>query len=241
MADVLFGHANFELATEYLSTWFKMGIDVAESMGYRVVDLPGDAFTLNNLLDALENYSFSAIFLGGHGNDTTLTGQNYAEILKACQNDQVMSGNMTYFCSCFTGAELGPSMISKNTQAYVGYTRDFRFMVNTDLSPMEDSLTSLAQPFQEILLEIIIRILRGEGLAPIYNGGIAKGNEWVERLFDRPEYVWSQVISFIQHDTAALISLGEREGYGIPSVSASLIPVAASAGIGAALTILSIL
>ncbi|GAG98256.1 unnamed protein product, partial [marine sediment metagenome] len=182
-------------------------------MGYRVVELPGDAFTLDNLLDALENYRFSAIFLGGHGNSSTLTGQDYREILKACINDEIVSGNVAYLCSCFTGIELGPSMISKKTQAYVGYNRDFRFMINTDLSPTEDSLTSLAQPFQEIVLEIIIRILGGQSIPDIYKGGIAKCDDWIAKLYDRPEYQWSQVISFIKHDRAALIALGEREVY----------------------------
>lgn len=238
---MLFGHANFELATEYLSAWFELGIAEAERLGYRVVNLPGDAFTLENLLDALEKYRFSAVFLGGHGNDSTLTAQNYQEILKACVNDEVMSGNVAYLCSCFTGIELGPSMIRKNTQAYVGYNRDFRFMVNTDLSPREDSLTSLAQPFQEIVLEIIIRILKGQTIDTVWNGGIEKCNQWILKLYDKPEYVWSNVIKFIQHDRDALLALGERDVYVTPPTPTSILPLAASAGGGALLLALSML
>lgn len=245
MADVLFFRCNFELATEYLYFWFGIGIEAAEKLGYRVIDIGGDAATLDNLLDALEKYKFSAIFLGGHGNETTLTGQNYQQILKACVNDQVVSGNLAYLCSCYTGLELGPSMISKNTQAYVGYTRDFRFMINTDLSPQEDSQTSLAQPFQEIVLEIIIRILKGQSMAEVYNGGVLKCDEWIEKLFERREYQWGQVISFLKHNRAALIALGEREVHVIPPTPTlppvSFIPLAASAGGGALLLALGML
>ncbi len=245
MADVLFFRANFELATEYLYFWFGLGIESAEKLGYRVIDIGGAAATLDNLLDALEKYNFNAIFLGGHGNETTLTGQNYQQILKACVNDQVMSGNLAYLLSCYTGLELGPSMISKKTQAYVGYNRDFRFMINTDLSPQEDSMTSLAQPFQEIVLEIITRILKGQSMGEVYNGGILKCNEWIEKLFERREYQWGQVIEFLKHNRDALIALGKREVHATPptptSAPGSFIPFAASVGSGALLLALGML
>lgn len=243
MPNVLFFRPDFELATEYLYTWFGLGIEKAEAMGFRVVDIGGAAATLENLLDALSKYKFSALFLGGHGNATTFTGQDYQEILKACINDEVVSGNLTYLCSCYTGLELGPSMFGKNAEAYIGYDRDFRFIIDTSLSPLEDSLFSTAQPFQEIVVEVMVRLLRGQSIQDVWSGGVAKCDEWIAKLYDRPEYKWSQVISFLRHNRDGLICLGERVTPPVPPAPpiASYLPTAVSAGVGVALMFISVL
>jgi len=237
MVDVLFFRPNFELATQYLFAWFGLGIDEAERLGYRVIDLPGEAATLDNLLDALQNYTFSSIILGGHGNPNTFTGQDYEEILKACQNDEVCSGNIALLLSCFTGQELGPSMVKKNTVAFIGWQSDFRFMIDTGYPILDDPL---AEPFKEIAVESMARLLRGQTIRNIWDGTIAKCDEWINRVSARPEFEWSQVIDFIEHDRNGMICLGEKLVSPISPSRMGFIPILSSLGIGSVLTYLAV-
>ena len=140
MSYACFFRPSYELATNYLYEWFGLGVEYARRLGYRVIDIAGEDATPGNLLEALNTYTFSALFLGGHGNPDTFTGQNGVIILKACQNDEVLSGNLAYLLSCYTGQELGPSMIDKDVIAYVGYQNDFRFMVDTTYPILDDPL-----------------------------------------------------------------------------------------------------
>lgn len=227
---------NFELATEYLYAWFEQGISLAERLGYRVVDLPGEAFTKDNLFDALERYRFNAIFLGGHGNPTTLTAQDYEEVLKSCVNDDVCSGNIAYFCSCFTAQALGPSMIEKKTLAYFGSMSDFRFMVDTSYPILDDPL---AEPFKDIVVEIMSRILLGQKIIDVWNGTIDKCNALIERLKPLPETHWSDVIGCIEHNRDGFIALGDQEVYAVSPVGRPLIPMVSSLGVGSILTYLT--
>ena len=226
---------NFELATEYLFSWFGLGIEEAERLGYRVIDIPKEAATLENLLDALGAYRFSALFLGGHGGPDVFTGQDYEVILRACENDDVMTGTLSMFLSCFVGQELLPSMDEKDAVATVGWATDFRFMVDTSYPILEDPL---AEPFKELVFDITSRVLRGQKIRVVWEGGIAKCNEWIAKLSPRQEYIWSQVIGCIEHDRDGLIALGNKEVYATPPVT--LAPMAAVFGplvIGTLLTV----
>ena len=168
---------------------------------------------MENLLAALNTHDFSALFMGGHGNPTTFTGHGGSIVFRACENDEAMSGSLSYFLSCFTGQELGPSIISKNGVAYVGYQSDFRFMVDTSYPILEDPL---AEAFRDVVYDIIARILRGQNIKTVWEGGVNKFNEWIAKLHSRPETIWSQVISCLQHDRDGMIALGEKEAYALP-------------------------
>ena len=213
MPDVLFFRPNYELATSYLYEWFGLGVAAAEAMGYRVIDIPKEAATQQNLFDALSTYEFSLIFLGGHGNPDTFTGHNSSIVFRACQNDEAVSGNIAYMLSCSVGQILGPSMISKNCTAWLGYQMDFNFLVDTSKPILQDPL---AEPFKDIVYEIMLRLMRGEKIKQVYEGGIAKCNEWIQVLHDRTGTEWSDVISFLEHDRNALIALGDQEVYSTP-------------------------
>ena len=233
MPDVLFLRPAYEIATDYLSSWFGYGIAEAEKMGYRVIDLQGDGATYDNLVDALNTYKFSALFLGGHGSANIFTGQDGQTIFQACTNDQVLSGNIAYYLSCFVGIELGPSNVKKGLVSFLGYNVDFRFMVDNSYAIDKDPF---AEPFRDIVVEVIVRILRGESMQNVWLGGIAKCDELIAKVHDRPEPQWSDVISFLEHDKNGFVALGNKEAYVLsPSptmvggAGASIVPIISGA------------
>jgi len=210
MAEALFFRPQYELATNYLHDWFGLGVIEARRLGYEVVDLSGPEATLENLLDVLRSNEFSVLFMGGHGNPNTFTGQNSSIVLRACQNDEIMSGSLSYFLSCFVGQELLPSMISKSALSCVGFQTDFRFMVDTSYPILEDPL---AEPFMATVFDHHSRILRGETIKQVWEGGIRTFDQWIAKLYPRPETIWSQVIGCLEHDRDGMIALGQQEAY----------------------------
>lgn len=205
-----FFRPSYELATQYLSEWFRLGVEEAERLGYRVIDISGEAATPENLVNALGSYDFAALFLGGHGNVNVFTGQNGQVVFKACQNDQVLAGNIAYYLSCYVAQELGVSNVDKGLIAFLGYNTDFRFAVDTSYSILEDPS---AEPFKDMVFEVVSRVLRGQRIREVWEGGIAKCNEWVSKLGTRSGTQWAQVISFVEHDRDGFVALGNDAVY----------------------------
>jgi len=232
MPTALFARPNYDIATRYLNHWLDRGISIASQLGYSVVDLNGNGATRANLESALTQTTFDFIFLGGHGNPDLFTLQNGEEALRACVNDQLLSGTTAVLISCYTGQTLGPSIIAKTGRGYFGWLSDFQFLTNTTYTVADDPL---AAPFRDIILEVISRTLQGQPLSQVWEGTIAKCEQLTAALWNRPEPIWSQVLQSIDHDKRGLIALGETEQYTVsPFTISPLIPLTI-AGIGAAL------
>lgn len=145
--------------------------------------------------------------MAGHGNATTYTAQREEVVLKACENDEIMSGTLSHFISCSVGVELLPSIVQKGGVGTVGYMVDFTFMVDTSYSMEEDPY---AEPFKDVTVTIITKMLQGATLQQVWQAGIDKCNEWIARLRDRPEIDWAEVIASLEHDRDGLIVFGDK-------------------------------
>lgn len=193
-------------------------MEEAARLGYEVVDLDGDLATPENLTKALGENGFSALFLGGHGSPTTFTGQDGKVVFEACKNDEVLAGNLAFYLSCFVGQELAVSNVSKGLVAFIGYNSDFRFIIDTSYPVLEDPM---AEPFRDSVVEVVARILRGDRVIDVWNGGVAVMNQWLRVLSARAGTEWSDVISFLTHDRDAFIALGDTFAYTVRPVSVS--------------------
>ena len=213
MSTVLFFRPNADFAMKYASAWLGAGVEEALRRGYKVVDLVNEACTFESLKAALQAEPIGVAMMGGHGNATTFTGYEQQAVLQACQNDEVMSGTISHFLSCLVGQELLPSIISKKGISTIGYQVDFQFMVNTEY-PVETD--PYAEPFKDLTVTIITKILDGSPLKDVWKAGVAKCDEWIAKLWKRPETDWAEVISCLQHDHDGLIALGDKEAYVLP-------------------------
>lgn len=176
-----------------------------------------DACTYETLQAEMEKGVDVAILLG-HGNENTFTGRTIDGqeiIFRACDRDEVMSGTISHFLSCLVGQELLPDIITKNGVWTVGYADTFDFMID----PVEAE-----EPFREITLAIIRKILDGGTLKEVWEAGIAKGEEWIDRLWGREETWVSDAISLIEHDIKCMVGLGDKEAYVLPPRKLALAP-----------------
>ncbi|GAI06970.1 unnamed protein product, partial [marine sediment metagenome] len=59
-------------------------------------------------------------------------------------------------------------------------------------------------------------ILDGKKLRAVWDAGIAKCDEWIAKLYNRPEIIWAEVIGALRHDKSGMIALGDQEAYVLP-------------------------
>ena len=210
MPTVLFFRPDEDLAMQYAKQWLSVGVEEARRRGYKVIDLVDAACTFETLEDIMTSEPIDIAILGGHGNPTTFTGFNQQIVMQACTNDQVMTGTISHFLSCSVGQRLLPSIIEKKGISTVGYAVDFQFIVNTEYAVEEDPFAAV---FRDLTITIIAAILDGHPLREVWEIGIAKADEWIATLQDRPETDWAEVISCLMHNRDGMIALGDKEAY----------------------------
>jgi hypothetical protein len=213
MTTVLFFRPNKDFAMQYASYWLGEGIPEAQRRGYRVIDMIEDACTFDRLKAVLEEEKVDVCIMGGHGNPTVFTGFEQQIVFKACQGDEVMAGTISHFLSCSVGQELLPDMVSKGAISTIGYQVDFQFMVNESFSIEQDPY---AEPFKDITVTIIKKLLDGATLKQVWEAGVAKCNEWIQKLWNKTGTDWAEVIACLEHDRDGMIALGNKESYVLP-------------------------
>jgi len=224
-----------DLAMLYASHWTGLGVEEAKKRGYSLIDLYGEDATKEKIFSTIEAQHPEVAIMAGHGNPTTYTAQEEEIVLKACENDEVMSGTISHFLSCSVGQTLLPSIIEKKGICTIGYMVDFEFIVDTNY-PVESD--PYAEPFRDVTLTIITKILDGAKLKDVWDAGIAKCNEWIQKLWGRPETDWAEVISCLEHDRDGLIALGDKEAYVLPPRAVFPGKLTPQAGIGLGLLLL---
>lgn len=198
---------------QYASHWLGLGVEEAARRGYSVIDLVDAATTFEVLKETMASEKVDIAIMGGHGSPTVFTGYEQKIVFEACSGDEVMSGTISHFLSCSVGQILLPSIIEKKGVWTVGYQVDFEFSANTNYAVEQDPY---AEPFKDVTLAIIRKILDGGTLKEVWDAGIAKCNEWIAKLWSRPETDWAEVIAGLEHDRDGMIALGDGEAYVLP-------------------------
>ncbi|OYD16931.1 hypothetical protein CH330_01295 [candidate division WOR-3 bacterium JGI_Cruoil_03_51_56] len=235
MPTALFFRPDVDVALKYGKSWLGVGIEEAVKRGFNIIDLVDEAATFQTLKQTIENEKIDAVILLGHGNASVFTGFEQQIVFRACTNDEIMAGSISHFVSCSVGQELLPSIIKKGGIWTVGYQVDFQFLINPEYSVEQDPL---AEPFKNVTVAIIQKMLDGAKLKDVWNAGIAECDRWIAKLWNRPELDWAQVIGALQHDRDGMIGLGSEEAYIPPPVGVTVTKTAPLIVLGVAAWIL---
>lgn len=219
---VLLFRSDYDIATQYLAAYMSLMKDLIFALGCEVTDLYATDATEEKFLTALETADPLYIIASGHGNPEGFYGQNDQLVLKACINDDVMSARIGMFWSCSTGVSLGPSMFSKNAEAYIGFQNDFIFIIREEgIDPLADEY---AKGFFEPLIAFAEVLLAGGSLREAYEAAVAKWNEWITYWWTSPDPVASQIITYLIWDRDSLVVIS-KEGIYVAAPKASKIPI----------------
>jgi len=228
---ILIFRTNHDLPTQYLYAF--MG-KAAQSI-YNRIELNGRDANRENFEWVLKNYEISAVFGGGHGDYSKFGGWENEIVLRACENDDLLSGKIVYLLSCRTGRELGPSSIDKGARAFIGYAEDFVFAIDERYldRPLDDPL---AKSFFEPAIEVMYSIARGESADLAWKRSQDRFNAEISKWMSSTAPEAPYIISLLIHDRDYQVFIGEEGATIIPPVAVPapspiiLIPIILIAG-----------
>jgi len=200
------------------------------ALGFQIIEDSGAYATKYSFFETLTQHNPDVIIAGAHGDPKTLTGQALEEVLKSCQNNEVLSGRVMCAISCLTGQNLGPDSREKTAEAYIGFVNEFSWIVDTQYPPGSDPS---AYSFQQIVRKIISLSCQYQqesiGLKDIYDGVIAEFEAWEDYYSvppgsDDPDA--GDILICLRHDKTGLITIGEEGRYYYPSLGLPIMPLA---------------
>ena len=159
MPDVVFTRPDYEIVTHYLFVWSQKLVSEARKNKWAVTDLKKTQSSIAKFTAAVDKTSPALILLHGHGNYSSISGQNGKVIIQAGQNENILKNAVTYAFSCQTAKELGAAAVEAGAKSYIGYDEDFIFFQTEGMekSPASDKR---AAKFMEPALEISASLLQ---------------------------------------------------------------------------------
>lgn len=123
---------DYDFTTKYLSYWAGQLIDDARARGHTVIDLLSTRATRKEFESVIKKIRPHFVFLNGHGSRSVVTGHGDDPLVQAGDNEEILTGAITYALSCQSAAQLGRTVVRAGAKAYIGYTEDFIFMYDTE-------------------------------------------------------------------------------------------------------------
>jgi len=156
---LLITRPNYDEATTYLFHWSKPVIKLVKKKGNRVVDLAGKKVNRKEFIGRLKKISPDFLFLNGHGNQTTIFGQDNEALLTTKDKLKALKKLIIYSRSCNCASLLGPHCLNNGAKAFIGYKQPFIFIYNPSLStrPLTDSLAELFLNPSNIVITTLLK------------------------------------------------------------------------------------
>ena len=143
--SLLVTRPNHDSATNYLYYWSDTVIDEAKKKQIPVYDLKGKKAVKTTFISYLRSKHPGFLFLNGHGDAVSVTGQNNDILLDETVEKNLIFGSIIYARSCDSGKILGKVLVRYGAAAFIGYAR--KFLVGTTPSkitkPLEDRMARL--------------------------------------------------------------------------------------------------
>ncbi len=168
MPTLLITRPQYEHTTYYLYHWNKPIISTAEKMEIKLVDLDGTRATKKELTNVIKKINPNLILFNGHGNESSITGNNGEILIRAGENETLLKGKIVYALSCSSAKILGLKAIESGTLTYLGYREDFVFWTNSHFSsrPLDDPRAKL---FFEASNQIALSLFKGRSTIEALN------------------------------------------------------------------------
>ncbi len=165
---LLITRPDYDLILSYIHYWNNDIIALAHEKGFQVKDLEGKQADKELFEKYIEKQKPILIFLNGHGNSTTICGQDNKPLVNADENAKILAGSIIYALSCNSSEILGEVAIRDGAKAYLGYTMPFTIITDksSECKPGKDRLANL---FKEPALEAPKNLLKGKTVTEAYD------------------------------------------------------------------------
>ena len=228
MPIAYFFRPSFDLPTRFMNFWLGLAKQDVAGLGFQVLDSSGEYATSYSFFDTMQTYNPDIVIADGHGDSNSLTGQGLQEVLRACTNNEVLSGKVMCAVSCLTGQGLGPDSRNKNATAYVGWVNEFTWVVSPEGDPANDPV---AYCFQQIIRKMVSLCCQYQqqqiSLRNLYDGVVAEFDYWIGYYSVPPgsnDPYASDILLSLRHDKTGMVTLG-KEAIITPALEVSLAPL----------------
>ena len=158
--SLLVTRSNHDEATNYLYYWSTLVIKSAKKKKFSVYDLAGKKANKKEFDRCLKATKPTILFLNGHGNATTITGQDLEPLLEVGKKAAV-AGTIIYARSCDAGITLGKTLIKDGVKAFIGYNQ--KFILGYTPGRLSRPLTDpMAKLFLEPSNLVVISLVKGQ-------------------------------------------------------------------------------
>lgn len=163
---ILITRPNHDPTTNYLFYWSLPVIKLAQKKQVGVLDLSGTKASHKYFWSYISSRSPSLVFINGHGNEKSVTGQHNEPIITLESKTSNLVNSILYVRSCSSAEVLGAHLVTNGASCFIGYKREYIFFRNLDFDtrPLEDPI---ARFFLEPSNLIPTTILKG------YSAGVA--------------------------------------------------------------------
>ncbi len=151
---LLITRPRYEETTHYLYHWAGELVAEATRRHVELIDLQKEKATRQQLESYLRKKSPDIVILNGHGNDSSVAGENGECLIKAGENTSLLKDKKVYVRACRAGRRLGPDVIKAGADGFVGYSQDFIFPYDKDnfQRPLERDQLVEFRDYEEVLI-----------------------------------------------------------------------------------------
>lgn len=196
---------DFEPATQVGSFALKHVVDAWRARDLEITDLAGADAVREKVLDAFNVHDPVLYFMVGHGNEDLMTGQEYDNLFWTC-DCRALVGRVIVALSCVTAARLGPDAVGKGARCYIGYDKDFTWIMDVVQDPL---LNLYARGFFEAVLEILYRLMAGDTTAEAYRASMDVWNYWIDYWTRSTDPSAPLVLQWLIHDRDSQKLIGD--------------------------------
>lgn len=169
--SILITRPYYDKVTHYFFHWSKYLIAEAKCKHLKIFDLQKRKAVRKKVESYLIKQIPELVIFNGHGNDSSIAGQNNEVLISVDNNEHLLEGKNVYIRACNAGKTLGPKAMQAGAIGFIGYEKPFRFWSdnNSVNNPLQDKL---AKPFLECSNQVGLSLIKGHLAREAHNRSI---------------------------------------------------------------------
>lgn len=204
MATYLVTRPEHDDTTYYLSKWSEGTLKITKSRRIRVIDLPRERATREELEGMIKEFSPNLIVLNGHGDSRTVRGHNDKPLITAGKNEKILHSKIVYAISCKSAKELGPNAVKNGALSFTGYSEDFVFVFDPSrlTRPLSDATAEL---FLGPSIRFVESLIKGNNVENAHEKTVGQFRKNLIKALGNEEhapfarYIWWDMNCFVSH------------------------------------------